>query len=161
MALREILKGGKHNFHSFFKRIFFFREKKFEADWESKKALYGSGACYLGKISKIYLLQWLFGYFSAFTITFRQILFYFLTLIWLLRLLRCISFAYFQLCMLKAEGVKAYCYQRDSKLWKNCILYIKNIFENGWILKYLKKGGVIRAYFRWCVELMHIYGCVT
>ena len=29
--------------------------------------------------------------------------------------------------------IVAYCNQRGSKLWKNCIGYIKNVFENGWL----------------------------
>ena len=70
------------------------------------------------------------GYFSPFWIIFRQILFKFFDP-------NCECFAkydafcsdIFDYACLKP---KAYHCQRGSKLWKNCRLYIKNIFENGW-----------------------------
>ena len=51
VAKLETWQGGGHNFHIFFKRIFF-RQNKFEADWEKQK-----GACSSGKILKIYAVM--------------------------------------------------------------------------------------------------------
>ena len=93
-----------------FQRIFFWLNK-FEADWETRKALGGFGG----------MLSWKFtccnGYFNAFWITFRQILFQFFDLN-----SECFAkYDAFRLHIFDYACLGRNCHRRSSKLWKNCM----------------------------------------
>ena len=113
---KKFKKGKCHNFH------FFFRQNLFEADWETRKAVGGPGACSPGKFTGCN------GYFSAFWIIFRKTLFKFFD-----PNSKCFA-KYNAFCShifdYACSRCKAYRYRRGSKLWKNCI-HPKH-FENGW-----------------------------
>ena len=55
VAQREILKGVGHNFHNYFKRIFFIKTN-LKLIEKQEKFYGGSGTCSPGKFLKIYML---------------------------------------------------------------------------------------------------------
>ena len=112
---------------TFFSRVFFFGRTHLELIEKHEKLRRGLGACPPEKLRKFTCCN---GYFGAFWILFRQILFEFFDLNseWFAKYDEFCSHIFDYACLRH----KAYSYRRGSKLCRNCILYIENIFENGW-----------------------------
>ena len=115
MAQREILKRGWPYFPHFLGLIFW--QNKFEADWETRKAL--GGVRGHAPPENFWKFTCCNGYFSVFWIIFRQILCKFFD-----PNFECFvnydpfcSHIFNNACLSR----KANCYQKGSKLWKNCI----------------------------------------
>ena len=112
---KEVQKRGGHNFHIFFKRMFF--------GW-TKLKLIEKQEKFLGDPrhappEKFWKFTCCDGYFSAFCIIFRQISFKFFD-----PNLECFT-KYDTLCLHIFDYAclrqKAYCKRRGSRLWKHCI----------------------------------------